>query len=123
MIQELEVVIGDSCSVYLVHTAAVGLNGILRLDPAGFILSVFVHEDSRGWGIGAKLIERACALCAERGCESIGLSVADNNPRARQLYRRLGFIKYVEGHEGHTQFVRPLPATPVSSVPAVLVTV
>lgn len=109
MIQELDSVIGDSATVYLAHTAAVGLNGMLRLDPKdGYILSIFVEEQSRGWGIGSKLIERACEICKERGHEVIGLSVADDNPRARQLYRRLGFIKYASGHEGYTQFIKVL---------------
>lgn len=107
MIYELESSINEDSTVYLSHHG-VTLNGMLRLDPAGFILSVFVAEDCRGLGIGSTLIERAVEICKERGAETIGLWVADDNARAQQLYRRLGFLKYITGHEGHTQFVKPL---------------
>lgn len=109
MIQELESTIGDSTTIYIAHILNTGLAGMLRLDPKdGYILSAFVQEAHRGAGIGSALIERACALCRERSHEVIGLSVADDNPRARELYRRLGFIKYASGHEGYTQFIKVL---------------
>lgn len=45
----------------------------------------------RGHGIGTGLIRHAQQRARERGCGLIGLGVADSNPRAAALYRRLGY--------------------------------
>ncbi|NGO72425.1 GNAT family N-acetyltransferase [Streptomyces boncukensis] len=48
-------------------------------------------ETLRSQGIGTGLIREAERLATARGCRSIGLGVERNNPRARALYRRLGY--------------------------------
>ncbi|GAA2095189.1 hypothetical protein GCM10009801_63780 [Streptomyces albiaxialis] len=48
-------------------------------------------ETLRSLGIGTGLIHEAERLAAARGCARIGLGVERNNPRARALYRRLGY--------------------------------
>jgi GNAT superfamily N-acetyltransferase len=42
-------------------------------------------------GIGRDLLRRAEVLVAERGHPTVGLGVADGNPDAARLYRRLGY--------------------------------
>ncbi|MFG3258409.1 GNAT family N-acetyltransferase [Streptomyces sp. NPDC048172] len=48
-------------------------------------------ETLRSLGIGTELIREAERLASGRGCTRIGLGVERNNPRARALYRRLGY--------------------------------
>ncbi|MGP3976364.1 GNAT family N-acetyltransferase [Streptomyces sp. 8N114] len=48
-------------------------------------------ETLRSEGIGTALIREAERLAADRGCRVIGLGVEKNNPRAKALYRRLGY--------------------------------
>ncbi|WP_245845209.1 GNAT family N-acetyltransferase [Pseudothioclava arenosa] len=52
---------------------------------------VAVAPEWRGAGIGARLIEAACAEAEARGFSHLRLDVVDENPRARALYDRLGF--------------------------------
>jgi GNAT superfamily N-acetyltransferase len=57
----------------------------------------------RSRGIGTALIAEAEGRAAGRGLGSIGLGVADDNPRAAALYLRLGFgetgCRYVDRYE------------------------
>lgn len=56
-----------------------------------YIANLGVRADMRGHGIGAALIEHETAKARAAGFERMTLDVADNNPRAEALYRRLGF--------------------------------
>lgn len=88
-----------------------GVVAILRMEiheGAGFIRSVFVEPLYQSLGIGTKLLEQAFELARAEGFQFVGLHVADDNPRARALYERLGFRPYLNGYEGHTQMVKPL---------------
>jgi ribosomal protein S18 acetylase RimI-like enzyme len=62
-----------------------------------------VSEDQRGQGIGTALMELAEAIARDRGVPSIGVAVADENVRARQLYERLGYraqgLRYTTQYE------------------------
>ena len=49
-------------------------------DPAG-----------RGTGVGTRLLGAVQDLARERGFALVSLDVVDTNPRARQLYERVGF--------------------------------
>ncbi|GCB51124.1 GNAT family N-acetyltransferase [Streptomyces sp. NL15-2K] len=64
------------------------------------INGLFVWPASlRSQGIGASLIRTAERLAQERGIESMGLGVGDDNPRAAALYARLGYrptVGYVD---------------------------
>lgn len=56
-------------------------------------------EDLRSRGIGSALIRAAEDLAGQRGFGAIGLGVGTDNPRAAQLYARLGYrplIDYVD---------------------------
>lgn len=50
----------------------------------------------RGRGIGTALITAAEDHAHSRGHTMIGLGVGDDNPRARALYERLGYVPGVE---------------------------
>jgi len=56
-------------------------------------LGIMVHRDWRGRGVGSALLEDA--LARSRGkFEIVRLAVFVNNPRARALYERFGFVPY-----------------------------
>lgn len=71
------------------------LGAILAREPAaGELLmdGIAVHADARGQGTGTRLFAALFAFAAQEGYTSIRLEVIDTNPRARQLYERLGFV-------------------------------
>ena len=51
-----------------------------------------VHPAMRGQGIGTRLLQAVFTFARERGFRTVSLEVVDTNPRARQLYERLGFV-------------------------------
>lgn len=53
-------------------------------------LSIGVHADARGQGIGRALLDSLLALAREQGARALSLSVDRQNP-ARYLYERAGF--------------------------------
>lgn len=46
----------------------------------------------RGHGIGSRLIDGILAIARQKGFAAVRLEVSDNNPRARALYTRHGFV-------------------------------
>lgn len=56
-----------------------------------YIANLGVRSDMRGRGIGSALIEHEAEKARLAGFEAMTLDVADTNPRAEALYRRLGF--------------------------------
>ncbi|MGB9963599.1 GNAT family N-acetyltransferase [Halobacterium sp. CBA1126] len=54
-------------------------------------LVVFVHPDHRGRGVGTELLEQLVAYADADGCESLALTVAEDNERAVHVYDNLGF--------------------------------
>ena len=59
--------------------------------PVGMIFDIFVLEPFRKRGIGKMLIETAERYCKDEGMWRVKLEVADNNPIARELYKKMGF--------------------------------
>ncbi len=53
-------------------------------------LSIGVHEEARGQGIGKALLDALLALAREQGAPALSLSVDRQNPALR-LYERAGF--------------------------------
>ncbi len=95
-------VIWDGCAAPEVRAALPGcpeLNGLAVWPP-----------QLRSRGIGGALIRRAEELAREHGRTVLGLGVAADNPKAADLYARLGYRRltdYVdrwsyEGHDGVT---------------------
>lgn len=81
--------------------------GFCRLDPDGYITTLWVQPEARGQRIGTQLIERACALMKEQGKTFLGLSVHKKNEGAQRLYLRLGFQAYTP-HDDYTQYIKVL---------------
>ena len=79
-----------------------------------YLYALRVMEPFRGLGIGTRLIESVEALARSHGFRQIHLAVEKSNPRARQLYERLGFRAFCDrvdvwsytDHVGHTHWVQ-----------------
>lgn len=61
---------------------------------------IVVADDCQGRGLGSRLLGRLAGLARQHGRRGLRLSVADNNPRARALYERLGFHVLYTRHYG-----------------------
>lgn len=59
-----------------------------------FIDEVFVSPQHRGQGLGSQLIELAESSCRAHDVRALHLEVERGNDRARELYRRFGFIEH-----------------------------
>lgn len=57
----------------------------------GYLDDVFVREQHRGQGIGAKLMREALNHARKSGCVRVELGTRRDNINARRLYERLGF--------------------------------
>jgi ribosomal protein S18 acetylase RimI-like enzyme len=65
-----------------------------RTGPAGsawHLVAMWVSPGHRGQGIADRLVAAVCDLARARGGTQVALWVADANPRAQAVYRRLGF--------------------------------
>ena len=67
------------------------LHNDLREQPFGFIEDVFVDENSRGQGIGAKLIQEIIEEAKRQGCYKIIATSRHTNEIAHKFYEKLGF--------------------------------
>jgi len=56
-----------------------------------YILNLYVAEEYRGWGIGARLMDKAEGWARENRYQQIRLSVAFHNVNAVGLYNKLGY--------------------------------
>jgi ribosomal protein S18 acetylase RimI-like enzyme len=68
--------------------------GTPRTGPAGsawHLVAMWVSPGHRGQGIADRLVAAVCDLARARGGTQVALWVADANPRAQAVYRRLGF--------------------------------
>lgn len=83
----------------------------LRLDVndgAGWIGALYIQEACRGKGLGSLLVQRACSICKNLKFESVGLTVHEDNEKARKLYRHLGFVAFTSGYDKYQQFIKLL---------------
>lgn len=81
---------------------------------------VFVAPQSRGLGVGSRLLDAIVDQARAAGLHKVRLDVIDTNPRARALYERHGFVatgeqtlgilKPVFGFSSATTLVKPVPA-------------
>ncbi|ROU02557.1 GNAT family N-acetyltransferase [Histidinibacterium lentulum] len=53
---------------------------------------IFVADSHRGRGVGSALIEALAREALSRGLDRVRLDVTHENPRARALYERRGFV-------------------------------
>ena len=68
------------------------------------VVGMWVAPSSRRTGVGAALVEAACALASELGAGQVCLWVADGNEGARRAYEAYGFTATGER--------QPLPSDP-----------
>ena len=61
------------------------------LDPAPYLEGWYVDPDWRGQGIGSALIDSLIDIARQHGIDAVQIGAAISNPRALELYRRLGF--------------------------------
>jgi GNAT superfamily N-acetyltransferase len=52
---------------------------------------LFVEPELRSQGLGAQLLEAACAHARSQACAAVDLEVEEAHPRAANLYSRAGF--------------------------------
>jgi ribosomal protein S18 acetylase RimI-like enzyme len=78
---------------------AVGHAVLMPMDDGRHELSVFVHPDYRGAGIGTRLLRTLFGHGRSHGVETIWLSVQRSNRPARHLYKSVGFETTVSGLE------------------------
>lgn len=57
-----------------------------------YIMDLIVTENKRGKGFGTALMNSAKNWAKEQNCSIISLDVLSNNPKAIELYEKLGFI-------------------------------
>jgi ribosomal-protein-alanine N-acetyltransferase len=57
------------------------------------VLTIAVAGDCWGQGIGSALLEALIGAARRRRCAEVFLEVREDNPRARGLYRRRGFVE------------------------------
>jgi ribosomal protein S18 acetylase RimI-like enzyme len=68
-------------------------------EDAGTIWQLATRSDVQSLGIGTLLIREAEARIARRGVRWAVLGVEDDNPRARSLYERLGYVAFAHEAE------------------------
>jgi [ribosomal protein S18]-alanine N-acetyltransferase len=90
--ESLDIVKDPTREVYVAHDDGIAGFVILNMGGAfvGYIQTVCVDAEARGGGIGTRLVEFA----EERifaDTPNVFLCVSSFNPRARQLYERLGY--------------------------------
>ena len=57
----------------------------------GFVDEIYIRPGVRGRGIGTEILLSLPKALARAGMKAIHLEVAQDNPRARKLYEKLGF--------------------------------
>ena len=70
----------------------VGHAGLMMVADQGHVTTLAVHPDVQGFGIGTRLMADLCRAAVERRLDTMTLEVRVSNLRARELYRRFGFI-------------------------------
>ncbi|MGC4846017.1 N-acetyltransferase family protein [Micromonospora sp. DT15] len=67
-------------------------SGVPTPDPLTMdLISMWVHPDARGSGVGDRLVDEVARWAQERGAERLRLSVRTDNAHAKALYHRAGF--------------------------------
>lgn len=75
-----------------------------RGNPRGYLFALRVFDPFQGLGIGTELIRSAEAWLRARNFRYVSIAVGKDNPRARKLYERLGYVVYRE-EVGRWQYV------------------
>ncbi|WP_406058769.1 GNAT family N-acetyltransferase [Micromonospora sp. NBC_00860] len=69
-------------------------SGVPTADPLVMdLISMWVHPDARGKGVGDCLVDEVARWARERGADRLRLSVMPDNTPAKALYERVGFTQ------------------------------
>lgn len=79
--------------VALRASVVVGYAAVQFIAPEAEVLTVAVHPDARGSGIGTALVCELERLAIGRRCSLMHLEVESTNAAARSLYGRLGYAQ------------------------------
>jgi GNAT superfamily N-acetyltransferase len=91
-------------SIYAGDELVGGLAGFTAWDWL-FVKWLWIRDDARGQGLGARAVDAAEREAIKRGCRAAWLDTL--NPEARRLYERCGFVVFGELPDffaGHTRF-------------------
>lgn len=67
-----------------------------RGEPGVYVQDLYVAEDTRGKGLGRRLLAETARRAREQGARYLRLSVASHNAAAREFYRSTG-LAHAEG--------------------------
>lgn len=85
---------GQMLNVYAVKdnlvVGSLDLNG--WEEEGGWISWFFVRQEYQGKGVGTAMLAEAERLAKAGGKKALGLTVETDNPKARALYERLGWV-------------------------------
>lgn len=73
-------------------TRLIGWGLLTRWRDVGEISDLWVNEGYRNRGIGTQLIYHLADMAKNRRIGTLEIGVDNNNPSARRLYERLGFV-------------------------------
>jgi RimJ/RimL family protein N-acetyltransferase len=97
----------------LARSRPVGRLYLDRSGPLWRIVEIGFMPDARGCGMGSAILDWIKASAVSAGARGVALSVATNNPRARALYLRAGFVDDGVGEGFHQPMIwremRPRP--------------
>lgn len=68
------------------------------IPPCAEVEDFVVAPEMRGLGIGSEMLAYAGSQCLKHGVTRLGIAVGNENPSARSLYERCGFV-YLPGSE------------------------
>lgn len=77
---------------WLRHWESPEARGHANLGPEIPEIGIAIEQRFYGHGLSKLLLDGVIALAREQGATKIALSVAENNPRARHVYEKYGFI-------------------------------
>lgn len=101
---------GPGVTAWLVETGApVGMSLVRIVAGEGEVLTIGVAPAARRQGVGDALVAAAVVVATTRGAESLFLEVAADNPAARALYAKAGFVS-VGRREGYYRRAQGPPA-------------
>lgn len=81
-------------AIFLRTGVSIAKGETTHADDAGQIGSLSVRSEWQSLGVGALLIGELEHRIRDRGLHYAAIDVEDDNPRARTLYERLGYVAY-----------------------------
>ncbi len=89
-----------------------GYGQVVMWPTCAEVSDLIVTENLRGQGVGTAIVQTLVQAAAQLGAAEIEIGAAISNPRAAQLYRRLGFRDShtvsltIDGGKENVQFLR-----------------